>query len=401
MRNFFVNFFIFFLFTSTGFSSVFIESKASNYKSAQFKDKKIKKYITYFSKAEKGRVFFKQTYRRQGYFENTVHEIFAKYDIPRDLKYISMIESGFQFEIKSSAGAVGLWQFMPSTARIFGLRVDEWVDERRDFYKATQAAAEYLVSLKRKFGNWELVLAGYNSGDLTVKKAIEEHNSKDFWYLSQLTFPKQTKEYVPQILAVIRISKDLKAYGFNDLKVKSIIKTEFIDLPPQTRLDYIAKIAEIDFGLLKELNLALLRDITPPNEFYSARIPSGLKKKIYSKLKSNPDTRTIYKHKIKKGETLSSIAKTFSNSVKELMKLNNLSSSDIYQGDYLLVYKKTIRKNDYSNRAFFVYLVKEGDSLSKIAEKFNMRIKEIKNFNNLKSNRISVGQTLKIFKSNE
>jgi membrane-bound lytic murein transglycosylase D len=401
MRNFFVNFFIFFLFTSTGFSSVFIESKASNYKSAQFKDKKIKKYITYFSKAEKGRVFFKQTYRRQGYFENTVHEIFAKYDIPRDLKYISMIESGFQFEIKSSAGAVGLWQFMPSTARIFGLRVDEWVDERRDFYKATQAAAEYLVSLKRKFGNWELVLAGYNSGDLTVKKAIEEHNSKDFWYLSQLTFPKQTKEYVPQILAVIRISKDLKAYGFNDLKVKSIIKTEFIDLPPQTRLDYIAKIAEIDFGLLKELNLALLRDITPPNEFYSARIPSGLKKKIYSKLKSNPDTRTIYKHKIKKGETLSSIAKTFSNSVKELIKLNNLSSSDIYQGDYLLVYKKTIRKNDYSNRAFFVYLVKEGDSLSKIAEKFNMRIKEIKNFNNLKSNRISVGQTLKIFKSNE
>ena len=401
MRNFFVNFFIFFLFTSTGFSSVFIESKASNYKSAQFKDKKIKKYITYFSKAEKGRVFFKQTYRRQGYFENTVHEIFAKYDIPRDLKYISMIESGFQFEIKSSAGAVGLWQFMPSTARIFGLRVDEWVDERRDFYKATQAAAEYLVSLKRKFGNWELVLAGYNSGDLTVKKAIEEHNSKDFWYLSQLTFPKQTKEYVPQILAVIRISKDLKSYGFNDLKVKSIIKTEFIDLPPQTRLDYIAKIAEIDFGLLKELNLALLRDITPPNEFYSARIPSGLKKKIYSKLKSNPDTRTIYKHKIKKGETLSSIAKTFSNSVKELIKLNNLSSSDIYQGDYLLVYKKTIRKNDYSNRAFFVYLVKEGDSLSKIAEKFNMRIKEIKNFNNLKSNRISVGQTLKIFKSNE
>lgn len=312
-----------------------------------------------------------------------------------------MIESGFQFEIKSSAGAVGLWQFMPSTARIFGLRVDEWVDERRDFHKATQAAAEYLVSLKRKFGNWELVLAGYNSGDLTVKKAIEEYNSKDFWHLSQLTFPKQTKDYVPQILAVIRISKDLKSYGFNDLKVKSIIKTEFIELPPQTRLDYIAKIAEIDFGLLKNLNLALLRDITPPNEFYSVRIPSGLKKKIYSKLKSNPDKRTIYKHKIKKGETLSSIARTFSNSVKELMKLNNLSSSDIYQGEYLLVYKKTIRKNDYSNRAFFVYLVKEGDSLSKIAEKFNMRIKEIKNFNNLKSNRISVGQTLKIFKSNE
>ena len=176
MKNFFVNFFIFFLFTSTGLSSDFIESKASNYKSAQFKDKKIKKYITYFSKAEKGIVFFKQTYRRQGYFENTVHEIFGKYDIPRDLKYISMIESGFQFEIKSSAGAVGLWQFMPSTARIFGLRVDEWVDERRDFHKATQAAAEYLVSLKRKFGNWELVLAGYNSGDLTVKKAIEEYN---------------------------------------------------------------------------------------------------------------------------------------------------------------------------------------------------------------------------------
>ena len=118
MKNFLLIFSYSFYSLVQVFLSDFIESKASNYKSAQFKDKKIKKYITYFSKAEKGRVFFKQTYRRQGYFENTVHEIFAKYDIPRDLKYISMIESGFQFEIKSSAGAVGLWQFMPSTARI-------------------------------------------------------------------------------------------------------------------------------------------------------------------------------------------------------------------------------------------------------------------------------------------
>ena len=223
----------------------------STVNNSRFKKDKINKFINYFSKTEKGRVFFKQTYRRQGLFRDRINQIFKEYDIPEDLIYLSMIESAFQVDIVSSAGAVGLWQFMPSTGRIFSLRVDKWIDERRDFEKSTYAAAKYLTSLKRKFGSWELAMAGYNSGDNTVKNAIKEHKSRDFWYLSQHTFPKQTKNYIPQILAVIHISKNLSEFGFSNKIVDPIIDLERVELPPQTSLEYISKISGIDYGLLK------------------------------------------------------------------------------------------------------------------------------------------------------
>ena len=373
----------------------------STVNNSSYKKSKVNKFIDYFTKTEKGRVFFKQTYRRQGYFRYKIEQVFNEYNIPIDLIYLSMIESGFQVEVKSSAGAVGLWQFMPSTGRIFGLRVDKWVDERRDFEKSTYAAAKYLTSLKKKFGSWELAMAGYNSGDLTVKRAIKEYKSRDFWYLSQHTFPKQTKDYIPQILAVVYISKNLEKFGFSNKMIKPIIKLERIELPPETSLDYIARISNIDFDVLNRLNPSLLRDVTPPENPYYIYIPSGLKKIIYAKLNSQPVSKVIFKYRVKKGDSLSKIGRIYSNSVDEIMKLNSLSSSDIFINQELLLYKKIYFNDQKDENRSIIYMVKEGDSLSLIAKRFNVRTSDLKKMNNLSSNLIRVGQTLKIIKSNE
>jgi len=376
-------------------------STVSSINNSKFKTSKVNKYINYFSKNEKGRVFFKMAYRRQGYFKDVIYSIFKEYDIPKDLIYLSMIESGFQVNISSNAGAVGLWQFMPSTGRIFDLRVDKWVDERRDFVKSTYAAAQYLRSLKGKFGSWELAMAGYNSGDLTVKRAIKEHKSRDFWYLSQHTFPKQTREYVPQILAVIYISKNMDKFGFSNKKIQPRMKMEKVKLPPHTSLEYVSKISDIDITLLKEINSSLLRDITPPDGPYSIYVPLGLKETVYAKLASSPESKVISKYKVKKGDTLGSIGEIYSNSVEEILKLNNMQSTTIYSGQEILVYKKIFRNDNSKEPESFVYLVKKGDSLSLIAEKFSITKKDLKRANNLVSNKIEVGQSLKIIKSNE
>ena len=372
----------------------------SSVNNSAFKKSKINKYINYFTKTEKGRDFFKQTYRKQGFFKNRSQEIFKEYDIPDELIYLSMIESGFQVDIVSSAGAVGLWQFMPTTGRIFGLRVDDWIDERRDFEKSTYAAVKYFRSLKKKFGSWELAMAGYNSGDLTVKRAIKEYKSRDFWYLSQYTFPKQTKDYVPQILAVIHISKNLEKFGFSDKIVEPIENFDKIELQPETTLEYIAKISDIKLSTLKKINPSLLRGITPPDEPYSIYVPYGSKDIISRILASKNINDGIIKYKVKKGDTLSSIAKIYSNSVSEVMNLNRLDSTLIFAGQELLIHKK-IYKGYIQENSSFVYYVKKGDSLSLIAKKFKTTTKDLKKINNLISNKIVIGQKLKIIKSNE
>lgn len=405
MRNFYYIFIIFFVLIANSQSQNYNFNKSiiavSSINNSAYKKNKINKYINYFTKTEKGRVFFKQTYRRQGFFKNKIQRIFKEYDIPNELIYLSMIESGFMVDIVSSAGAVGLWQFMPSTGRIFGLRVDKWIDERRDFEKSTYAAVKYFTSLKKKFGSWELAMAGYNSGDLTVKNAIKEYKSRDFWYLSQYTFPKQTKDYVPQILAVIHISKNLEEFGFKDKIVEPIDDFDKIELPPQTTLEYIAKISDINYSTLKKINPSLIRGITPPEGTYLIYIPYGFKSKIYKKLASMPANDGVLKYKVKKGDTLGKIAQIYFNSVDEVMRLNNLDSTKIYAGQELLIHKKFYENKIKIKETSFVYQVKKGDSLSLIAKKFSITTKYLKKINNLISNKIVVGQKLKIIKTNE
>ena len=244
-------------------------------------------------------------------------------------------------------------------------------------------------------------MAGYNSGDNTVKNAIKEHKSRDFWYLSQHTFPKQTKNYIPQILAVIHISKNLSEFGFSNKIVDPIIDLERVELPPQTSLEYISRISGIDYGLLKEINPSLLREMTPPDDSYSIYVPNGFKKKVYTQLSASPRSKVLSKYKVKKGDTLSEFSKIYSNSIEEIVKLNNLESTSIFIGQELLIYKKVHVDKTFNKDQSFIYVVKKGDSLSMIAKKFEIKTKDLKKMNNLVSNNIQPGQVLKILKSNE
>ena len=373
-------FFIFFLYGPIAYPASIEDFKNLEAKSS-FKVQKVNKYIEYFSENRKGRDFFQAAYPRLGLYKDIIYEIFDKNNIPREIIFVSMLESGFNPKIESSAGAIGLWQFMPSTAKIFGLRIDEWVDERMDIYHSTNAAVSYFKSLLKKFGSWELALAGYNCGDLNVKKAIDEYNSNDFWYLSKYAFPKQTKEYVPQIIALMHISEDLKKYNFGYLELKQNLKIKKFKVPKNTKLSKIAHLIGEKEDYVNKLNHSLQKKITPSNESYEINIPINKIEILYSKLDIIFEDRIVKKYKIIKGDTLSKIAIKLNNSVEELYDLNNLNSSKIIAGKYLMFYENN--ESFVRIGRYWMHVVKKGDSLYKLSRMYEVPVDSIKKWNDI------------------
>ncbi len=391
-------FFIFFLYGPIAYPAPIEDFKNLDTKSS-FKVQKVNKYIKYFSENRKGRDFFQAAYPRLGLYKDIIYEIFDKNNIPREIIFVSMLESGFNPKIESSAGAIGLWQFMPSTAKIFGLRIDEWVDERMDIYHSTNAAVSYFKSLLKKFGSWELALAGYNCGDLNVKKAIDEYNSNDFWYLSKYAFPKQTKEYVPQIIALMHISEDLKKYNFGYLELKQNLKIKKFKVPKNTKLSKIADLIGETKDYVNKINHSLQKKITPPNESYEINIPINKIEILYSKLDIIFEDRIIKKYKIIKGDTLSKIAIKLNNSVEELYDLNNLNSSKIIAGKYLMFYENN--ESFVRIGRYWMHVVKKGDSLYKLSRMYEVPVDSIKKWNDISGSKILIGQKIKLILKNE
>ena len=391
-------FFIFFLYGPIAYPTP-IEDFKNLENQSSFKIQKVNKYIEYFSENRKGRDFFQAAYPRLGFYKDIIYEIFDKNNIPREIIFVSMLESGFNPKIESSAGAIGLWQFMPSTAKIFGLRIDEWVDERMDIYHSTTAAVSYFKSLLKKFGSWELALAGYNCGDLNVKKAIDEYNSNDFWYLSKYTFPKQTKEYVPQIIALMHISEDLKKYNFGYLELEQNLKIKKFRVPKNIKLSKIAYLIGENEDYLNRLNHSLQKKITPPDESYEINIPINKIEMLYSKLDIIFEDRIIKKYKIIKGDTLSKIAIKLNNSVEELYDLNNLNSTKIIAGKYLMFYENN--ESLIKIGRYWLHVVKKGDSLYKLSRLYEVPVDSIKKWNNISGSKILIGQKIKLILKNE
>ena len=391
-------FFIFFLYGPIAYPASIEDFKNLKAQSS-FKVQKVNKYIEYFSENRKGRDFFQAAYPRLGLYKDIIYEIFDKNNIPREIIFVSMLESGFNPKIESSAGAIGLWQFMPSTAKIFGLRIDEWVDERMDIYHSTNAAVSYFKSLLKKFGSWELALAGYNCGDLNVKKAIDEYNSNDFWYLSKYTFPKQTKEYVPQIIALMHISEDLKKYNFGYLELKQNLKIKKFKVPKNTKLSKIAYLIGEREDYVNSLNHSIQKKITPPSESYEINIPINKIEILYSKLDIIFEDRIVKKYKIIKGDTLSKIAIKLNNSVEELYDLNNLNSSKIIAGEYLMFYENN--ESLVKIGRYWMHVVKKGDSLYKLSRMYEVPVDSIKKWNDISGSKIIIGQKIKLILKNE
>jgi hypothetical protein len=307
--------------------------------SPAFNEKKVEEYIAFFQ--QRGGSFSNALARSQAY-EDMMKKIFREKNLPEDLFYLALIESGYNPNALSRAKAGGIWQFITKTARRFGLKVDKWIDERRDPEKSTYAAAEYLKSLYEMFNCWDLATAGYNAGEGKILRAMKKTKSQDFWEISRHQYlKKETKRYVPLFLAAVLIAKEPHKYGFSNINYHSPLVYEKVLVSPGTRLDWIAKVAETDLSELRALNPALKRERTPPGSSqFEIKLPSGKKQVFeknlfaYNRLASNSSK----KYRVRPGETLSGFAKRYRVNYQDLCELNGLSSqSKIKTGAMLLL----------------------------------------------------------------
>lgn len=260
-------------------------------------------------------------------YEPTVRDILKKNNLPEDLVYVAMIESGFNLKARSRAQAVGPWQFMDQTGRQYGLRVDYWVDERYDLEKSTVAAARYFRKLFEQFGCWYLAAAGYNAGENRVKKAVEYSKKRDFWELRRSDLlPEETREYIPRLMAAAVIAKDPERYGFTR-KSTAIHKSMKAHVPGGVPLDKIALTFSVNTADLKVLNPELLQNITPPGRMrYGIRLPDDKKTELaIQKIKDlNWGKRVVrvLEHRVRAKDTLPAIERLYKVSGPDLLLVN-------------------------------------------------------------------------------
>ncbi|MGA1846381.1 LysM peptidoglycan-binding domain-containing protein [Deferribacter abyssi] len=316
-----------------------------------------------------------------------VKDIFRRMDLPTDLACLPFAESGFDVYAYSWAGAGGMWQFMESTGKIYGLKNNFWVDERRDFEKATIAAAKYLKYLHKYFNDWYLAIAAYNGGFYKVLKATQRYKTKNFFKISKYRFLKQeTKDYVPKFIALTIIYKNYLEYGFEPPQTDPLIFDK-IKLNQPVNLYVIADLLNTDFKKLKELNPSLKKPITPPNDNFELRIPYGTKMFLEKKIAelSPEELLQVKIYYAKKKEKLYKIARKFRVSVASIKKLNNLRYDFIlFSGPIFIPLKKYAKSlamqnfaNDINAVTPRIYIVRKGDTLYNIAHKYGLSVYEL------------------------
>jgi membrane-bound lytic murein transglycosylase D len=278
-----------------------------------------------------------------------IYDVFRAKGLPDDLAFTAMIESGFNPVAVSRVGAKGLWQFMAPTARLYGLRVDRWVDERLDPEKSTVAAARYLSDLYVRYGSWELAQAAYNAGEVKIDKAIRGTGSSDFWDLSRSKYlRRETKDFVPAIQAAMVIGRDPGQFGF-DPSPMAPPDIDRVTVPASTDLKKLAVSTGISFQTLRSLNPALVRGISPPGRTWEVRVPGGTREAVLTALTPRPKvvvaaatpsrrSSTVGIHIVRARDTVSSIARLYGVSTTDVVRWNNLENGDsIRPGDRLRV----------------------------------------------------------------
>ena len=362
---------------------------------------KVEYFLYYFQ--TKGRPAFSRWLSRSSRYIPMMKEILKREGMPEDLVYVAMIESGFQLHARSWANAVGPWQFMAGTGKHYALRIDQWIDERKDPVKATTAAALYLKELYGIFkGDWYLATAGYNAGENKILRAINMYNTSDFWEISRGSYLKQeTKEYVPKLLAAAFIAKDPARYGFTDVAYMTPIEFDTVTIPSRTDLELAARLSGTTYESIRELNPDLRHWCTPPNyPDYILKIPKGSKLQFEAEYGKIPEAerfteKVLYtRYVARKKDSLKSIASRFGTSSAMLAELNSLNAKSRIIGKTLVVPVKqtvdfsqegrAIRSSGNKDGYAKYYTVKKGDTLYSLAKRFNTTTKLLTAWNNLK-----------------
>ncbi len=369
----------------------------------------INKKVEYFIKLYRtnGREAFGRWLSRSERYIPMMKEVLKQQGLPEDLVYLAMIESGFSPDAYSVARAAGPWQFMPDTAKGFSLKISPWIDERRDPLKSTVAAAMYLKELYTLFNkDWYLAAAGYNAGEHKILRAINKYNSRDYWELSRGSFLKrETKDYVPRLLAAAIIAKDPARYGFADVAYLPPIDFDSVTIPAKTDLELVATLCGVSHETIRQLNPELLMWCTPPDyPDYELKIPKGMKELFLTEYAKVPEEKrftekVIYTHyRAKRGDTLATVARRFGTTTNVIADLNNLGRRRKLAGRALVVpvqvdtLERTAAarvadngKQTAANKGFTkFYTVKKGDTLDKVAKRFNVSTRVLATWNNLK-----------------
>ncbi|MEA2114635.1 MAG: LysM peptidoglycan-binding domain-containing protein [Thermodesulfobacteriota bacterium] len=377
-------------------------------------NKQVEFYLDLFQNKQKK--YFKRWLARSGKYLPAIHHELRNAGLPQDLVYLAMIESGFNPSAYSHAHAAGLWQFIRGTGRNYGLRIDSWVDERREPEKATKAAIAYLGVLYERFRDWHLAVAAYNAGEGKIERAIKKYNTRDFWKLAQHKYLRlETKRYVPKLIAAILIARNPEHYGFTDIDYHQPVRYDLIKVPPRTDLRAIAVSGSTTVKKIRKLNNELRKNQTPPTSgSYALKIPAGSYDMVAANLtRLHPMVTTGYKtHKVRKGDTIGRISKRYRVSMTTLLKANKLHTSKLKIGQRLRIPYKTTKyvllkegqtPKDYyasasNNGRMVLHELSRGETLSKISKRYNVPVELIVQWNDITDvRRIRAGNQLAIY----
>ncbi len=379
-------------------------------------NEKVEYFIRYFQTSIRNS--FANWLARSEKYIPFMRELLREKGLPEDLVYLAMIESGFNPYAYSRSKAMGPWQFIYLTGKKYGLKVNWWVDERRDPEKSTIAAARYLKDLYDMFECWYLAAAGYNAGENKIANGMKRYRTEDFWELTKYRYLKQeTKHYVPQMIAAALIAKDPERYGFTNIEYQEPLRYDKVMVPPALDLRLIAKASEITLEELKELNPELRRWCTPPDvPEYEIKIPFGKLELFQKNFESlRPGGLTSFKtHIVKKGETLQQIARIYRVELEPILELNRLEKrSRLSAGMNLLIPlpkenppKPAVslsastsdgKKRGEAELQEITYTIKKGDTLWSIANEMGVNIGALIDWNKIDPDkRLMPGDQLKM-----
>lgn len=350
------------------------------------------------------RKFFISSYERSGRYRPMILEALRKEGLPEQLSWLPLIESGFKTNALSRARALGLWQFISSTGYRYGLKRDQWVDERMDPVKSTDAAIRYLVDLHGLFGDWMSALAGYNCGEGRVLRAIKNQRINyldNFWDLYE-QLPRETARYVPRFIATLTILENPEKYGFDLPDPDAYAPYETTSVARSVQLASLDNMLKIENGSLKALNPELRYGVTPDSD-YMLKVPEGYGTKVAEGIKNLPQWEvpadSYITHVVRRGETLSAIAGRYGASTTHIVRANRLRSEHrIWPGQKLKIPGSRSSASVALPSGSGVHRVKNGESLWLIAKKYRVGVNDLRKWNNLSGNMLKRGQTLVVSK---
>src|SRR5512146_2212109 len=359
-------------------------------------------FINYFS--TRGRGTLERALARSGRYREMIERVLKEEGVPQDLIYLAQAESGFHPLALSRAGARGMWQFMASRASGYGLDRNWWIDERQDPEKSTRAAAKHLKDLYNEFGDWYLAMAAYNSGPGTVQRAVQRTGYADYWELYRRgVLPKETRNYVPIIIAVPIMAKNPEQYGLEDVVMEQPPQMDRVKIDYPVDLRLVAECTDTPVATLQELNPSLLRMTTPKDGEFALNLPAGSGDKFQEAIAAIPqDMRVWWRyHKVESGETLSRIAARYHTTLAAIAQVNSLDpDAELHIDSKLIIPVTPGRQRDtltFSKRATR-YKVRKGDTILSIADDFGVSADRLRKWNRIKGNTVNAGRVLNIYR---